>query len=124
MRFQGTNHTSVTDKQEYRYSQLQAAVFLDVTPDSEPKYHVEIVSLYPAANAASRLLLGDSVDDALSTADLAVKRPGEEVIMLGEGKSPLSKLSVLTFNAPMPFTSPLADLYTARMRLVEAEHLR
>lgn len=81
--------------------------------------------MYPAANAASRLLLGDSVDDASNSAtDPAVKRPGEEVIMLSEGKSPLAKLSVLTFNAPMAFTKPLADLYTARMALAEAETLR
>ena len=82
------------------------------------------VSLYPAVNAASRLLLGDSVDDASSTADTAAKRPGEDVITLGEGKSPLSKLSVLTFNAPMAFTKPLSDIYIARMALVEAETLR
>lgn len=64
------------------------------------------------------------MDDATSTADPAVKRPGEEVIMLEDGKSPLSKLSILSFNAPMPFTSPLAGLYTARIALVGAEHLR
>ena len=85
---------------------------------------MDIASLHPAVDAASRLLLGDSVDDASSAADPAVKRPGEEVIMLGDGKSPLSKLSVLTFNAPMAFTKPLSDIYIARMALVEAETLR
>ena len=106
------------------YSQRRLKIFWILRPSCLPKDHVDVVSLYPAANAASRLLLGDVLDDAPSTADSAVKRPGEEVIMLGDGKSPLSKLSVLTFNAPKPFTSPLADLYTARISLVEAEHLR
>ena len=85
---------------------------------------MDIVCTCPAVNAASRLLLGDAADDASSTADLAVKRPGEEVIVLKDGESPLSRLSVLTFNAPMAFTRPLSDVYTERMALVGGETLR
>ncbi|CAM9793117.1 unnamed protein product [Scytosiphon promiscuus] len=80
-----------------------------------------------ATTASSRLLLGDAVDDAdtgTAAADPTARRPGEEVITAGDGRSPLSKLSVITFNAPKAFTKALAELYVARMALVQGEHLR
>lgn len=86
------------------------------------------IYVYPpfsATTASSRLLLGDSTDDAsASAADPMVGRPTEEMIAQGDGRSPLSKLSVITFNAPKAFTTPLAELYMARMALVQGEHLR
>lgn len=46
-------------------------------------------------------------------ADPAVRRPEPHVLSLRGG--PLSRLSVFTYNAPMAFSIPLADLYDARM---------
>ncbi|CAM9926036.1 unnamed protein product [Ectocarpus sp. 12 AP-2014] len=67
-----------------------------------------------ATTAASRLLLGDSsVGGKEEAADPAVRRP--EPDMLSLRGSPLSRLSVFTYNAPMAFSIPLADLYDARM---------
>lgn len=51
--------------------------------------------------------------DKEEMADPAVRRPPPELLSLRGG--PLSRLSVLTFNAPMAFSAPLADLYDAKL---------
>lgn len=74
-----------------------------------------------ATTAASRLLLGDCVVDS-ELPDPAVRRPeGRMVSVVG---SPLSRLSVFTFNAPMSFARPLAALYDAILARVRGEHVR
>lgn len=46
-------------------------------------------------------------------ADPAVRRPEPDMVSLRGGA--LSRLSVFTYNAPMAFSAPLADLYDKRM---------
>lgn len=74
-----------------------------------------------ATTAASRVLLGDSVVDA-DLPDSNVRRPEAQMVPLAGG--PLSKLSVFTFNAPMAFAAPLAELYDARLAEAGGEHVR
>lgn len=57
--------------------------------------------------------LSHKVGDEEEMADPAVRRPEPEMLTVRGG--PLSRLSVFTFNAPMAFSVPLADLYDARM---------
>ncbi|CAM9919599.1 unnamed protein product [Ectocarpus sp. 4 AP-2014] len=76
-----------------------------------------------ATTASSRLVFGDSVDDAV-LADPTVRRPPSEIVDATDGSSPLSKVSVLTFSAPKAFTRPVAEAYTAKMVAVQAEHMR
>ena len=57
------------------------------------------------------------VGDKEEMADPAVRRPEPELLALRGG--PLSRLSVFTFNAPMAFSRPLADLYDAKLAEVE-----
>lgn len=74
-----------------------------------------------ATTAASRLLLGDAVDDG-SLANPAVRRPEDSLLTVRCG--PLWRLSVFTFNAPKAFSVPLADAYDKRLAEVGAEHVR
>lgn len=74
-----------------------------------------------ATAAASRLLLGDAVDDA-ALPNPALRRPEDRQLTIRYG--PLSKLSVFTFNAPMAFSVTLAEAYDTRLAEVGAEHVR
>lgn len=53
------------------------------------------------------------VGDKEEMADPAVRRPDPELLFVHGG--PLSRLSVVTFNAPMAFSRPLAELYDAKL---------
>lgn len=53
------------------------------------------------------------VGDKEEMADPAVRRPPPELLSVRGG--PLSRLSVLTYNAPMAFSAPLADLYDEKL---------
>lgn len=70
-----------------------------------------------ATVAASRLLLGDSIDNRVLRDLLGSTRAGHT-----EGLSP--RLSVLSFNSPMTLNKSLAAEYTTRLAEVNGEHLR
>lgn len=57
------------------------------------------------------------VGDEEEMADPAVRRPEPDMLTVRGGA--LSRLCVFTYNAPMAFSSPLADLYDKRMAEVE-----
>lgn len=74
-----------------------------------------------ATLAAARLLLGDSVVDADLT-DPSCRRPDDDALS-APGKW-LSRLSVITFNAPMGLSITMAAAYERRLAETGAEHVR
>lgn len=74
-----------------------------------------------ATTAAARLLLGDSIDDR-ALMDPATGRPHDCSDLTD--KSSLSRLSIFTFNAPLAFSAPLAQVYEEHLAKSGAEHVR
>lgn len=74
-----------------------------------------------ATTASSRLLFGDSVNDA-NLPDEAVRRPNDNMLTVRSGS--LSRLSVTTFNAPKAFKSEPAAMYDIASAKVGSKHVR